>query len=101
MSHALQESSSFGEAPGIALRRILWACDFSSCSAGALRFVIPLARAYGSDIPALHVMPTTVPPGAGAVSLTNTALLRPHLHHDVSLALGPIEEQGGRVAAQH
>jgi nucleotide-binding universal stress UspA family protein len=91
MSHVLPlppgQPASSGEAPGIALRHILWACDFSSCSVGAMRFVIPLARAYGSDITALHVMPTTVPPGAGAASLTNPALLLPHLHHDVSVSL--------------
>lgn len=91
MIHVLQfppgRSSSSGETPGIALRLILWGCDFSSCSTGALRFVIPLARAYGSDITALHVMPTTVPPGGEPASLTNPALLQPHLHHDVSVAL--------------
>jgi len=91
MSHALQSgadpSSSSGEAPGIALRRILWACDFSSCSAGALRFVIPVARAYGSAITALHVIPATVPPGGGRASLTNPALQMPHLHHNVSVCM--------------
>jgi nucleotide-binding universal stress UspA family protein len=77
-----------GEDPGVALRHLLWACDFSECSSGALRLAIPLARAFGSDITALHVMPTTFPPGAGAASLTNPNLLQPHLHHDVSEALG-------------
>jgi uncharacterized protein len=100
MSHLLSVhapgSSSDGGDPGLALRHILWACDFSGCSTGALRFAIPLARAFGSDITALHVMPTTVPPGVGAASLTNPALLQPHLHHDVSIALnrcvGPAAE---------
>jgi nucleotide-binding universal stress UspA family protein len=32
-------------------------------------------------------MPTTLPAGAGAASLTNPALLQPHLHHDVSTSL--------------
>lgn len=91
MSYVLQfppgHSASSGEAPEIALREILWACDFSAGSAGALRFLIPLARAYGSAITALHVIPTTVPSGAGAASLTNPALLHPHLHHDASASL--------------
>jgi nucleotide-binding universal stress UspA family protein len=90
MSHLLSVhapgSSAVGN-PGLALRHILWACDFSGCSAGALRFAIPLARAFGSDITALHVMPTTIPPGAGAASFTNPALLQRHLHHDVSISL--------------
>jgi nucleotide-binding universal stress UspA family protein len=76
-----------GADPGIALRHLLWGCDFSECSAAALRRAIPLARAFGSDITALHVMPTTFPPGAGAASLTNPDLLQPHLHHDVSISL--------------
>jgi nucleotide-binding universal stress UspA family protein len=72
---------------GIAIRRILWACDFSSCALDALRWVLPMAKAYESEITALHVMPTTVPPGDGTLSFTNPALSRPHLHHDVAAAL--------------
>jgi nucleotide-binding universal stress UspA family protein len=90
MSHVLSAASprsSVRDDPRVALRHILWACDFSECSAGALRLAIPLARAFGSDITALHVMPTTFPPGAGAASFTNPNLLQPHLHHDVSMAL--------------
>jgi nucleotide-binding universal stress UspA family protein len=74
-------------AAGVAFRRILWACDFSACSRRALRWLIPLAKAYGSEIAALHVMPTSQPARGGPLSLTNPALLRPHLHHDVSAAL--------------
>jgi len=90
MTNALPVSapaSSAGADPGVVLRHLLWACDFSECSVGALRFAIPLARAFGSDITALHVIPTTIPPGAGAASFTNPALLKPHLHHDVSTSL--------------
>ena len=90
MSHVVSVASPGSSAeddPRLALRHILWACDFSDCSAGALRLAIPLARAFGSDITALHVMPTTLPAGAGAASLTNPALLQPHLHHDVSTSL--------------
>ena len=64
MSHVLSAASprsSVEDDPRVALRHILWACDFSECSAGALRLAIPLARAFGSDITALHVMPTTFP----------------------------------------
>lgn len=71
----------------IAIRRILWACDFSTGALDALRWVLPIAKAYQSEITALHVIPTTVPPGDGMLSLTNLALLRPHLHHDVSAAM--------------
>lgn len=71
----------------IAIRRILWACDFSTGALDALRWVLPIAKAYQSEITALHVMPTTVPPGDGMLSFTNPALLQPHLHHDVSAAL--------------
>jgi nucleotide-binding universal stress UspA family protein len=71
----------------IVLRRILWACDFSSCSTDALRWVIPVAKAYGAEIAALHVIPATVPPGRGPMSFTNPALLQPNLHHDAAAAL--------------
>jgi len=91
MTHALQSSqarsSGSADAPAIALRRILWACDFTSCSARALQLAIPLARAYGSEITALHVMPETAPPGGGPASLANAALAQSHLRHDVSLSL--------------
>jgi hypothetical protein len=46
MSRGLSAESTgpaAGEDLGIALQHILWACDFSGCSAGALRFAIPLA----------------------------------------------------------
>ena len=46
----------------VAFRRMLWACDFSTSSLDALRWIIPIARAYQSEITALHVIPTTVPP---------------------------------------
>ena len=71
----------------VAFRRILWACDFSPCSLDALRWILPIAKAYESEIAALHVMPTTVPPGEGPLSFTNPALLQPHRHHDASAAL--------------
>jgi nucleotide-binding universal stress UspA family protein len=89
MTAALQEADRGHEALNaqVALRRILWACDFSACSARALRFVIPLAKAYGSEVAALHVMPTSLPAVGGPLSLANPALLRPHLHHRVSAAL--------------
>jgi len=76
-----------GEAAGISLRRILWACDFSTSSMGALRFVIPIARAHGSEITALHVMPTAVPAAGGLLSHANPGLLQPHLHHSASICL--------------
>jgi nucleotide-binding universal stress UspA family protein len=79
--------TSGGQGPEIDLRHVLWACDFSECSTGALHFAIPLARAFGSDITALHVMPASFPSGAGAAGLTNPGLLKPHLHHDVSISL--------------
>jgi nucleotide-binding universal stress UspA family protein len=72
---------------GIALRRILWACDFSFLSDSALRVVVPLARAFGAEVTALHVIPTTVPPGAGVPYPTNPAVPRAQLHHDVYAAL--------------
>jgi hypothetical protein len=90
MSHVISAAtpgSSAREVPDVALRHILWACDFSGCSAGALRFVVPVARAFGSDITALHVIPPTLPGPASTVSLENPALLRPRLHHDVWVAL--------------
>jgi nucleotide-binding universal stress UspA family protein len=70
----------------IEIRRILWACDFSTCSVDALRWALPIAQAYQSEITAVHVIPTTVPPRA-MLSFTNPALLQPHLQRDVSAAL--------------
>lgn len=87
VDHGPAVEPATSEASEIALRRILWACDFSSCAVGALRFVTPIAQAYGSEITAVHVIPTSLPPNAGAAGLTNPALLRPTLHHDVSSAL--------------
>lgn len=81
------QPSSAGDPDGISFRRILWASDFSACSTGALRFVIPIARAYGSEITALHVVPTAVPAAGGLLSLANPALLQPHLHHTVAACL--------------
>jgi nucleotide-binding universal stress UspA family protein len=65
--------------------RILWACDFSDGSLRALRSVIPLARACGSEITALHVIPTHLP--MGPLSLANPALLRPDARHQVAASL--------------
>ena len=73
--------------PAIELRRILWACDFSTCSVEALRFVLPMARAYGAEVTALHVIPTRLPEGGGPLSFANPALLQPRLHHEASAAL--------------
>jgi nucleotide-binding universal stress UspA family protein len=84
---SLEVGASTRPGAAIAIRRILWACDFSPGALDALRWVLPIAKAYQSEIVALHVMPTTVPPGDGMLSFTNPALLLPHLHHDVSAAL--------------
>jgi len=75
---------SSGPLPEVSFGRILWASDFSSCAEEALRFAVPIAQAYGSTVTALHVVPATTPAGASAAAMTNPALLRPHLHHDVS-----------------
>jgi nucleotide-binding universal stress UspA family protein len=78
----------FAVEPEIALRRLLWACDFSPGSAAALRFVIPLARAFESEITALHVIPRSpTPPSSGEPELTNAALLHSHLVHAASTSL--------------
>jgi len=75
-------------ASGVAFGRILWACDFSAGSLRALRWVVPLARAaYGSEITALHVIPTSLPAAGGPLALTDPGLLRPGLRHDVSARL--------------
>jgi len=74
-------------APAIALSPILCPCDFSAASPVALGLAVPLARAYGAEIVALHVIPTKPPASGGFRSLANPALLRPHLRHDVSRAL--------------
>lgn len=71
----------------VSFAQILWAHDFSPCSEQALRFVLPLARAYGSFLTAVHVAPATIPAGAAAAAVTTPALLRPHLHHDLAQAL--------------
>ena len=71
----------------VALERVLWGCDFSEGSADALRYVVPVARAYGSDVTALHVIPSTIPANGPVAALTNPDLLRPHLGHEVSIAL--------------
>lgn len=84
---SLAAGSPTPQEPGIAIRRILWACDFSSCALDALRWVLPIAKAYESEITALHVMPTVVPPGDQTASLADSALLQPHLHHEVAAAL--------------
>jgi len=71
----------------IALRRILWACDFSTGSLEALRWVLPLAGAHASEITAVHVVPTTLPARGGPLALANPALLRPQLHQEARAAL--------------
>jgi nucleotide-binding universal stress UspA family protein len=82
----------------LALGPILYPCDFSVSSPDALRLAIPLARAYGAEIVALHVIPTNLPAAGGFRSLPNPALLRPHLRHDVSRALDGVL-QPARAAA--
>jgi nucleotide-binding universal stress UspA family protein len=72
---------------GIAIRHILWPCDFSTGSVEALRWALPLARAFGSEVTALHVIPTTLPARGGPLALANPALLQPHLHHEATAAL--------------
>jgi nucleotide-binding universal stress UspA family protein len=84
---SLEQASAGAEAAVISLRRMLWACDFSACSANALGFVIPIARAYGSEITALHVMPAAAPASAGPLSFADPALLQPQLRHAVSMCL--------------
>lgn len=79
--------------PPIAFRRMLWACDFSPSSFAALRFVAPIAGAYGSELTAVHVMPDRLPED-GAVSAADPALQHTRLHHDVAMAL---EGEVGRV----
>ena len=90
MTHALRSrrgrTSSSAETAPIALRRILWACDLAPGSTRALQLVIPIARAYGSVITALHVLPT-VPPSDGPESLTSPALGLSHLRHDAAVSL--------------
>jgi nucleotide-binding universal stress UspA family protein len=83
----LASPSSARLLPAVSLQRVLWACDFSPCAEDALRFAVPIARAYGSTVTALRVIPATTPPGASAAAVTNPALLRPHLHHVVSESL--------------
>ena len=85
-------------APAIALGPILCPCDFSAASPDALRLAVPLARAYGAEIVALHVIPTNLPASGGFRSLPNPALLRPHLRDDVSRALDGVL-QPARAAA--
>jgi nucleotide-binding universal stress UspA family protein len=80
------------------LDRILWACDFSEGAADALRFVLPIARAYGSAITALHVLPAAIGPGSSAPAFTNPALLRSHLHHDLAARL---ERAAGPAVQSH
>jgi nucleotide-binding universal stress UspA family protein len=80
-------SSSSADATAIAVRRILWACDFTPSSTRALQLVIPIAQAYGSVITALHVLPATVPPSDGPESMTSPALGLSHLRHDAALFL--------------
>jgi nucleotide-binding universal stress UspA family protein len=74
-------------APAIALDPILCPCDFSAASPVSLGLAVPLARAYGAEIVALHVIPTKLPASGGFRSLANPALLRPHLRHDAARAL--------------
>lgn len=91
MTHALRSRrarpSSSAEAPAIALRRILWACDLASGSTRVLQLVIPIARTYRSVITALHVLPATVPPSDGPEPLTSPALGLSHLRHDAAASL--------------
>jgi nucleotide-binding universal stress UspA family protein len=80
--------------PPVAFRRILWACNFSPSSIAALRFVAPLARAYGSELTAVHVMPDRLPDGGAPAPAANPALQHARLHHDVTMAL---DGEVGRV----
>lgn len=90
------DEPSHGPLRDVSFARILWAHDFSPCSEQALRFALPLARDYGSVLTAVHVMPATLPPGAEAGAVASPALLRPHIHHELSLSLeravGPARE---------
>lgn len=84
--------------PAIELGTILCPCDFSPASPDALGVALPLARAYGAEMVALHVIPTHLPAAGGFRSLANPALLRPQLRHDVSRALDGVL-QPARAAA--
>jgi len=61
------------------IRRILWACDFSASSGRALDQAVSWAGLFGAEITALHVLPATLPPSGGLLSVPNPALLDPRL----------------------
>jgi nucleotide-binding universal stress UspA family protein len=61
----------------IEMRRILFPCDFSPFSQRALGQAVALARAYGADLLALHVIPVTVIPSPALAYYPNPLLLDP------------------------
>lgn len=75
---------SHGPLTEVSFARILWAHDFSPCAEQALRFVVPLARAYGSVLTAVHVMPASLSAGDAVGAVTDPVLSRPHLHREIS-----------------
>lgn len=80
--------------PPVAFGQVLWACDFSPSSIAALRFVAPLARAYGSELTAVHVMPDQLPDDGPPVSAAVPALRNARRHHDLTRAL---DDEVGRA----
>jgi len=66
---------------------VLFACDFSPFAAATLAPAQALAAAFGGEIAAVHVTPSTVPASRGFRALANPALLNPSRRGDVRRAL--------------
>lgn len=80
-------ANALSERGDVTIDRVLWACDFSSGAMDALRVAVAVARAYGSDLTALHVIPSTIPAQRGEGGVANPDLAVPHLGHDASRGL--------------
>src|SRR4051794_2261627 len=56
-------------APGLRLKQVLVAVDFSEASRKALRYAVSFARLFGAEITLLHVV-EIVPPGRTSLAAT-------------------------------
>lgn len=66
---------------------VLFACDLSPHAAAALAPAQALAAAFGGELAAVHVMPTTMPASRAFPALANPALLSPTRRGDFRRAL--------------
>jgi nucleotide-binding universal stress UspA family protein len=78
----------------IEIQRILCPTDFSGFSRRAFRHAVALARWYGADIEALHVVPLLVPSPTGAFAYPGWSALNPPVRRELEAELERFVEPG-------